>query len=118
MIHVDDVITKYNANHIKYFRLSLQPPPLPQLKTHENVTFRNDIDIKEESFNKCFFPIEFVTFYIHMYTLSDEPVKQADVVLMGFPLMINMDESTRRNDLRIYEAVSSKETILKHERYK
>lgn len=47
-----------------------------------------------------------------MYTLSDEPVKQADVVLMGFPLMINMDESTRRNDLRIYEAVSSKETIL------
>lgn len=78
----------------------------------KNVTFRNDIDIKEESFNKCFFPIEFVTFYIHMYTLSDEPVKQADVVLMGFPLMINMDESTRRNDFRIYEAVSSKETIL------
>lgn len=54
--------------------------------------------IKEESFNK--------------YTLLDEAVKQADVVLMGFPLMINMDESTRRNDLRIYEAVSSKETIL------
>lgn len=47
-----------------------------------------------------------------MYTLSDEPVKQADVVLMGFPLMINMDESTQRNDLRIYEAVSSKETIF------
>lgn len=47
-----------------------------------------------------------------MYTLSDEPVKQADVVLMGFPLMINMDESTRRNDLRIYEAVSSKETFF------
>lgn len=37
-----------------------------------------------------------------------EPVKQADVVLMGFPLLINMAESTRRNDLRIYEAVTSK----------
>lgn len=39
---------------------------------------------------------------------KNEPVKQADVVLMGFPLMINMDESTRRNDFRIYEAVTSK----------
>lgn len=37
----------------------------------------------------------------------NESVKQADVVLMGFPLLINMAESTRKNDLRIYEAVTS-----------
>ncbi|XP_048736070.2 protein-glucosylgalactosylhydroxylysine glucosidase-like isoform X2 [Ostrea edulis] len=32
-----------------------------------------------------------------------EKVKQADVVLMGFPLMIAMPEDVRRNDLHIYE---------------
>lgn len=52
-----------------------------------------------------------------MNTLLEDPVKQADVVLMGFPLMINMTESTRWNDLRIYEAVSSQETILWQEQY-
>lgn len=47
-----------------------------------------------------------------MNTLLEEPVKQADVVLMGFPLLINMAESSRRNDLRIYEAVSSKKPFF------
>eukprot|EP00092_Neocalanus_flemingeri_P055001 GFUD01064882.1.p1 GENE.GFUD01064882.1~~GFUD01064882.1.p1 ORF type:complete len:726 (-),score=100.02 GFUD01064882.1:44-2221(-) len=32
-------------------------------------------------------------------------VKQADAVLLGFPLMLNMSLSTRQNDLRIYEKV-------------
>lgn len=30
-------------------------------------------------------------------------VKQADVVLLGFPLMVDMTSDTRRNDLNIYE---------------
>ncbi|KAG8125606.1 hypothetical protein E2320_020872 [Naja naja] len=35
-----------------------------------------------------------------------EPVKQADVVLLGFPLMDPMDPEVRRNDLEIYEPVT------------
>ena len=30
-------------------------------------------------------------------------VKQADVILLGFPLMVNMSTDVRRNDLRFYE---------------
>ncbi|XP_061174432.1 protein-glucosylgalactosylhydroxylysine glucosidase-like [Saccostrea echinata] len=33
-------------------------------------------------------------------------VKQADVILLGFPFMLNMTHSTRKKDLRIYEAVT------------
>ncbi|XP_078315125.1 protein-glucosylgalactosylhydroxylysine glucosidase-like isoform X2 [Crassostrea virginica] len=40
------------------------------------------------------------------FTLNTR-VKQADVVLLGYPLMFTMTEATRRNDLRVYEAVTS-----------
>ena len=36
------------------------------------------------------------------YTLGTS-IKQADTVLLGFPLMWKMSESTRKNDLQIYE---------------
>ena len=36
------------------------------------------------------------------YNLNDT-VKQADVILLGFPLMYPMPESVRKNDLQIYE---------------
>lgn len=35
-----------------------------------------------------------------------EPVKQADVVLLGFPVMYPMEPEVRRNDLEIYEPVT------------
>ncbi|NXT93763.1 PGGHG glucosidase, partial [Anhinga rufa] len=35
-----------------------------------------------------------------------EPVKQADVVLLGFPLMLPMSNEVRRNDLEMYEPVT------------
>ncbi|NXK71642.1 PGGHG glucosidase, partial [Amazona guildingii] len=35
-----------------------------------------------------------------------EPVKQADVVLLGFPLMHPMSPAVRRNDLEVYEPVT------------
>ncbi|NWX13335.1 PGGHG glucosidase, partial [Aegotheles bennettii] len=35
-----------------------------------------------------------------------EPVKQADVVLLGFPLMLPMSPEVRRNDLEVYEPVT------------
>ncbi|NWI40528.1 PGGHG glucosidase, partial [Picathartes gymnocephalus] len=35
-----------------------------------------------------------------------EPVKQADVVLLGFPLMHPMSAEVRRNDLEMYECVT------------
>ncbi|XP_071894778.1 protein-glucosylgalactosylhydroxylysine glucosidase isoform X8 [Anas platyrhynchos] len=36
----------------------------------------------------------------------DDPVKQADVVLLGFPLMHSMSPEVRRNDLEMYEPVT------------
>jgi hypothetical protein len=37
-------------------------------------------------------------------------VKQADVILLGWPLDINMTEQIRRNDLDIYSKVSCYDT--------
>ena len=37
--------------------------------------------------------------------ISDDTVKQADVVLLGYPLMVDMTEEERKNDLDIYEKV-------------
>lgn len=34
---------------------------------------------------------------------QDQPIKQADVVLIGFPLMWPMDPEIRKNDLLFYE---------------
>lgn len=39
-----------------------------------------------------------------LYFLA-ESIKQADVVLMGYPLMYQMSEAVSRNDLTIYEQV-------------
>ena len=39
------------------------------------------------------------------YTLG-EKIKQADVVLLGFPLMMNMSKQIRRNDLEYYAKVT------------
>lgn len=36
-------------------------------------------------------------------------MKQADVILLGFPLMMSMPEDVRKNDLRIYENVIDSE---------
>uniref|UniRef100_A0A8D0FU52 Protein-glucosylgalactosylhydroxylysine glucosidase n=1 Tax=Strix occidentalis caurina TaxID=311401 RepID=A0A8D0FU52_STROC len=38
--------------------------------------------------------------------IPGEPVKQADVVLLGFPLMHPMSSEVRRNDLEMYEPVT------------
>lgn len=35
-----------------------------------------------------------------------EQVKQADAVLLGFPLLYPMDSEVRRNDLEIYEPIT------------
>ncbi|XP_064622222.1 protein-glucosylgalactosylhydroxylysine glucosidase-like [Lineus longissimus] len=37
------------------------------------------------------------------------PIKQADVILLGFPLMMDMPEHVRRNDLTFYDAVTDPE---------
>ncbi|XP_069713269.1 protein-glucosylgalactosylhydroxylysine glucosidase [Phaenicophaeus curvirostris] len=37
-----------------------------------------------------------------------EPVKQADVVLLGYPLMLPMSPEVRRNDLEMYEPVTER----------
>ncbi|XP_060072814.1 protein-glucosylgalactosylhydroxylysine glucosidase-like [Ylistrum balloti] len=38
----------------------------------------------------------------------DTMVQQADAILLGFPLMADISEETRRNDLEIYDKVTSK----------
>lgn len=43
------------------------------------------------------------------FFISGEEVKQADVILLGFPLMMSMPEDVRKNDLRIYENVIDSE---------
>ncbi|XP_067687127.1 protein-glucosylgalactosylhydroxylysine glucosidase-like [Haliotis asinina] len=45
--------------------------------------------------------------YDYTNTVNDSHiVKQADVIMLGFPLMLEMDEEVRRNDLMIYENVT------------
>ena len=41
------------------------------------------------------------------FCFAGEEVKQADVILMGFPLMMSMPEDVRKNDLHIYENVTN-----------
>jgi len=36
---------------------------------------------------------------------TNETIKQADVILLGFPLMYNMTKQVRQNDLEFYSAV-------------
>ena len=43
--------------------------------------------------------------------ISGTTVKQADVVLLGFPLMQIEGKDVRRNDLEIYEAVSIYQSV-------
>lgn len=48
-------------------------------------------------------------YFVNYYLFAGEEVKQADVILLGFPLMMAMPGDVRRNDLRIYENVISTE---------
>lgn len=45
------------------------------------------------------------TTFCWFFLFAGEEVKQADVILLGFPLMMSMPEDVRKNDLRIYENV-------------
>jgi len=38
--------------------------------------------------------------------LQGTTIKQADVILLGFPFMWNMTDKVRRKDLKIYEPVT------------
>lgn len=40
---------------------------------------------------------------------TTSPVKQADVALLGFPLGVAMERSTRLNDLRVYERATTRD---------
>lgn len=44
--------------------------------------------------------------FIHVGS-KESQVKQADVVLLGFPLEVDMPESVRKNDLDMYEKVTT-----------
>ena len=39
-------------------------------------------------------------------TLDERGIKQADVVLLGFPLLWQMPDEVRRNDLELYEPIT------------
>jgi hypothetical protein len=42
----------------------------------------------------------------HIGYLPNQTIKQADVVMLGYPLAYNMSETTQRNDLAIYAKVT------------
>lgn len=42
----------------------------------------------------------------HIGYLPNQTIKQADVVMLGYPLAYNMSETTQRNDLAIYANVT------------
>ncbi len=42
-------------------------------------------------------------------TLDERGIKQADVVLLGFPLLWQMPDEVRRNDLELYEPITDPE---------
>lgn len=48
-------------------------------------------------------------YFVDYFLFAGEEVKQADVILLGFPLMMSMPEEVRKNDLRIYENVIDSE---------
>lgn len=48
-------------------------------------------------------------YFVDFFLFAGEEVKQADVILLGFPLMMSMPEDVRKNDLRIYENVIDSE---------
>lgn len=39
-------------------------------------------------------------------SLTGQPVKQADAVMLGYPLGLPMSQEVRRNDLQMYEPVT------------
>ena len=43
----------------------------------------------------------------HVGTLDPRGIKQADVVLLSFPLLWNMPDDVRRNDLELYEPITN-----------
>ncbi|OWF37122.1 protein-glucosylgalactosylhydroxylysine glucosidase-like [Mizuhopecten yessoensis] len=62
----------------------------------------------EDIANKTFIPFNDTGKWHPEYDgyTQDETVKQADVVLLGFPLMVDLSEEIRKNDLEIYEKVT------------
>ena len=43
-----------------------------------------------------------------MFHVLGTEIKQADAILLGYPLLVNMSKTVRQNDLNIYEKVSAK----------
>lgn len=47
-----------------------------------------------------------IEFFCNDIVNADATIKQSDVVLLGYPLMMEMSRDVRKNDLEIYEEVS------------
>lgn len=43
---------------------------------------------------------------MYFVSLTGQPVKQADTVMLGYPLGLPMSQEVRRNDLQIYEPIT------------
>lgn len=42
----------------------------------------------------------------YIFSLENTTIKQADAILLGFPLMWPMSKEVRRNDLLVYEPIT------------
>ncbi len=45
-------------------------------------------------------------YFTHQQGYKNETIKQADVVLLGFPLGFNMSAAVRKNDLEYYGTIA------------
>ena len=43
-------------------------------------------------------------------TATDKPIKQADTIMLGYPLNWNVSDDIRRHDLEFYESLTSQST--------
>ena len=59
--------------------------------------------------NQMFVPFDTVSQYHPKFDgfTTEDVVKQADTIMLGFPLMLNMSDEVKRNDLTIYEKATT-----------
>ncbi|XP_048733983.2 protein-glucosylgalactosylhydroxylysine glucosidase-like isoform X1 [Ostrea edulis] len=99
----NSIFTNYNAKlslELPHLVMKRQLTPVNKTEVDEFLKVSNKIRILYDQ-QKDFHP------QYDGFSLK-EKIKQSDVVLLGFPLQMNMSKSTRRNDLEIYENVTDK----------
>ena len=99
------------ADHVSCITNKLVPPKWLDVAANLHFPFdeASQIHLEYEGFNisklaHWRFPL--IDWRVFVLRLENTTIKQADVVLLGFPLMWPMTEVVRRNDLLAYEPIT------------